>query len=78
MTLTTVMVQQVFHSPLAPLWRTVKYEHVYLHEYALVPELEKGLGDYFRFYNQERLHQNLSYQPPAEVHFAGLSCPIAA
>jgi putative transposase len=58
------------------LWRTVKYEHVYLHEYALVPELEKGLGEYFAFYNHERLHQSLSYQPPAEVHFAGLSCPI--
>jgi len=28
------------------------------------------------FYNQERLHQSLSYQPPAEVHFAGFSCPI--
>ena len=46
------------------LWRTVKYEHVYLHEYALVPGLEKGLGEYFSFYNQERLHQSLSYQTP--------------
>jgi putative transposase len=52
------------------LWRTVKYEHVYLHEYALVPELEKGLYGYFEFYNQERLHQSLSYQTPTEVHFA--------
>lgn len=51
------------------LWRTVKYEHVYLREYALVPELERGLGEYFAFYNQERLHQSLSYRPPAEVHF---------
>jgi len=51
------------------LWRTVKYEHVYLHEHTLVPELEKGLGEYFTFYNQERLHQSLSYQTPAEVHF---------
>jgi putative transposase len=51
------------------LWRTVKYEHVYLREYALVPELEDGLGEYFAFYNQERLHQSLSYRPPAEVHF---------
>ena len=58
------------------LWRTVKYEHVYLHEYASVPELEKGLEQYFTFYNHERLHQSLSYQPPAEVHFAGASCPI--
>ena len=58
--------------------RTVKYEHVYLYEYALVPELEKGLGECFSFYNHERPHQSLSYQTPAEVHFAGLSCPIAA
>ena len=57
------------------LWRTVKYEHVYLHEYASVPELEKGLGQYFRFYNHERLHQSLSYRSPAEVHFPGVSCP---
>jgi len=52
------------------LWRTVKYEHVYLHDYAWVPELEKGLREYFAFYNQERLHQSLAYQTPAEVHFA--------
>ncbi len=53
------------------LWRSVKYEHVYLYEYALVTELEKGLNDYFTFYNRERPHQSLSYQTPAEVHFAG-------
>lgn len=53
------------------LWRTVKYEHVYLHEYTSVLELEKGMEQYFTFYNHERLHQSLSYQPPAEVHFAG-------
>jgi putative transposase len=59
------------------LWRTVKYEHVYLREYALVPELEEGLGEYFSFYNEERLHQSLSYLPPAEVHFAGSFCQVA-
>ena len=58
------------------LWRSVKYEHVYLHEYARVPELEKGLHEYFAFYNHERPHQSLSYQTPAEVHSTGLSCPI--
>jgi len=51
------------------LWRSVKYEHVYLYEYAAVPELEKGLHEYFTFYNYERPHQSLSYQTPAEVHF---------
>ena len=55
------------------LWRTVKYEHVYLHEYDLVPHLERGLGEYFSFYNQERLHQSLSYRPPVEVHSAALA-----
>lgn len=54
------------------LWRTVKYEHVYLHDYTCVPELEKGLREYFTFYNQERLHQSLAYQTPAEVHHAQL------
>jgi len=51
------------------LWRSVKYEHVYLYEYATVPELEKGLEQYFIFYNHERPHQSLSYQVPAVVHF---------
>jgi len=55
------------------LWRTVKYEHIYLHEYTSVLELEKTLEQYFTFYNYERLHQSLSYRPPAEVHFAGAS-----
>ena len=59
------------------LWRSVKYEHVYLFEYELVSELEKGLREYFTFYNHERPHQSLSYQTPAEVHFAGQPCPIA-
>ena len=60
------------------LWRTVKYEHVYLHEYAQVPELEKGLHEYFAFYNHERLHQSLSYQTPVEVHLAGHCGPAGS
>jgi len=52
------------------LWRTVKYEHIYLVEYDAVPKLEAGLHDYFHFYNHERLHQSLGYQTPAEVHYA--------
>ena len=55
------------------LWRSVKYEHVYLYEYAMVPELEKGLNNYFTFYNHERPHQSLAYQTPAEVHLAGVN-----
>jgi putative transposase len=52
------------------LWRSVKYEDIYLKEYATVPELDAGLADYFRFYNYERPHQSLAYRTPAEVHFA--------
>lgn len=51
------------------LWRTVKYEHLYLHDYATVPQLEVGLTHYLEFYNHERLHQSLAYLTPAEVHW---------
>jgi putative transposase len=50
------------------LWRTVKYEDIYLKDYASVPALEAGLERYFAFYNDERLHQSLAYRTPAEVH----------
>ena len=49
------------------LWRTVKYEEVYLKAYASVLEAERGLEDYFRFYNGLRPHQALGYRTPAEV-----------
>jgi putative transposase len=52
------------------LWRTVKYENIYLMDYASVRSLEEGLQAYFRFYNHERLHQGLGYRTPAEVHYA--------
>lgn len=52
------------------LWRTVKYEDVYIKEYATVPALFTGLGDYFDLYNYERPHQSLDYCTPADVHFA--------
>jgi len=60
------------------LWRSVKYEHVYLHEYERVPELKKGLHEYFSFYNHERLHQSLSYQTPVEVHLVGHCGPAGS
>ncbi len=50
------------------LWRTVKYEDIYLNDYGSVPEVNGGLGRYFRFYNGERLHQSLDYRTPAAVH----------
>jgi putative transposase len=52
------------------LWRTVKYEDIYIKEYATVPDLAAGLDDYFQLYNYERPHQNLGYCVPADVHFA--------
>ena len=51
------------------LWRTVKYEHIYLNEYSSVVNLSQGLSRYFTFYNEERLHQSLGYLTPVEVHF---------
>ena len=51
------------------LWRTVKYEEVYLKAYDCPREARAGLRDYLRFYNQERLHQSLEYRTPAEVYF---------
>ncbi len=50
------------------LWRTVKYEEVYLKAYQDGTEARIGLGNYFRFYNTERLHQTHSYRTPAEVY----------
>ncbi len=52
------------------LWRSVKYEDIYLHGYEGVPELRTGLGRYFPFYNEERPHQSLEYQTPKEVYQA--------
>jgi putative transposase len=52
------------------LWRSVKYEEVYLKDYQTVDAARAGLGEYFRFYNTARPHQALGYRTPAEVHFA--------
>ena len=57
------------------LWRTVKYEEVYLKAYQDGREARTSLGEYFRFYNTERLHQTLIYRTPAQV-FAPI--PVAA
>ena len=55
------------------LWRTVKYENVYLHDYGTVPELQRGLSDYFMFYCYERRHQSLARRTPWDVYKEGLS-----
>jgi len=51
------------------LWRMVKYEEVYLHDYQRVREIRNGLGRYLQFYNTERLHETLAYQTPHQVYF---------
>lgn len=51
------------------LWRTVKYEEIYLHDYRTVLEARERLALYFHFYNTERLHKSLGYQTPYEVYF---------
>ena len=50
------------------LWRTVKYEDIYLKDYDTVGALHTGLEQYFHFYNEERPHQSLDYYTPAEVY----------
>jgi putative transposase len=51
------------------LWRSVKYEEVYLKDYASAWEAERSLGDYFRFYCERRRHQSLNYRTPADVYW---------
>jgi len=53
------------------LWRTVKYEEVYLHEYTSPKDARQQLSNYFEFYNHRRLHQSLGYHTPAEVYSTG-------
>lgn len=53
------------------LWRSVKYEEVYLKDYDSVREAVLSLEAYFRFYNRDRLHQSLGYKTPLEVYTSG-------
>jgi putative transposase len=54
------------------LWRTVKYEHLYLHDHATPAALQAGLAGWFPFYNQERIHASLDYRTPKAVYLATL------
>jgi putative transposase len=51
------------------LWRSVKCECIYIHDFQSIKQLRKGLEDYFQYYNFKRLHQGLDYSTPAEVYF---------
>ena len=57
------------------LWRSVKYEEVYLRDYASAVEAKKYLESYFKFYNFGRHHQSLNYKKPAEIYF-GKEFPV--
>ena len=50
------------------LWRTVKYENIYLYDYQNIEEARIGLTEYFQFYNHRRIHQSLNYQTPAQIY----------
>jgi putative transposase len=50
------------------VWRSLKYEEVYLKDYARVPEARTGIGRWFQFYNHERRHQSLDYRTPADCY----------
>lgn len=51
------------------LWRTVKYEEVYMHDYQTVSEARSQLRTYFQFYNKERPHSSLGKKTPTEIYF---------
>jgi len=53
------------------LWRSLKYEEVYLHAYDTVAEARASIGRYFAFYNEQRPHQALGYQTPAALPLSG-------
>lgn len=52
------------------LWRSVKYEDIYINRYESVTELKDGLRRYFKFYNEERFHQSLNYSTPDDVYLS--------
>ena len=56
------------------LWRSLKYEEVFIHAYVSVAEARRGIGAWLGFYNDERPHQALGYRTPREVFAAGPAC----
>ena len=60
------------------LWRSVKYESIYLHAYYTVREVKLALASYFSFYNARRVHQSLDYRTPDEMYFGTNAMKTAA
>jgi len=60
------------------LWRTVKYEEIYLQGYESLRALKRGLASYFDFYNRYRFHQNLDYETPDQHYHSFQAKDLAA
>jgi putative transposase len=60
------------------LWRSLKYEEVYLKAYETIPEARAGIKEWIRFYNHERTHQSLGRQTPEQVYFSQSTMELAA
>jgi putative transposase len=60
------------------LWRTIKYEEIYLHAYDSVSEAQRGIARYLKFYNSVRPHKSLGGVPPDARYFVGQALPVAA
>ena len=60
------------------LWKSVKYEHVYLHAYDSVSQAKQQIANYLNFYNQQRPHSTLDGQTPDNVYYQSLLHPMAA
>lgn len=60
------------------LWRSLKYEEVYLNDYETIADARLGIGRYFELYNHERLHQALEYETPASVYFGRKEVKLTA
>ena len=60
------------------LWRTIKYEEVYLKEYASPRDARRSLAEYLDFYNYRRLHQALDYQTPAALYYGQVALAAQA
>lgn len=60
------------------LWRSVKYEHVYLHAYETVTEAREQLTGYFEFYNEQRPHSSLAARTPDAAYFDSTAVRLAA
>lgn len=60
------------------LWRTLKYEEIYLNSYAGLTELRTAIARYFHFYNTERIHQSLEYRTPEEIYAGAFGTRLSA